>query len=142
MPAPHPPLLVPPYKKTCPCTILPPHFFDFSDSTPSGGHNQNLLLPPPFIKGGGEGGGVLNYSYWYNLRLLHYYLNYFLVRKLYPYCKLLFGVIRAVQKTKMNTLKSWSERLNIQMEMYNFLLLYIFFIKMNTHFYKQNCNDD
>ena len=43
----------PVFKKTCPCTILPPPFFNFSDP-PSREGNQNLL-PPPFKKGGGEG---------------------------------------------------------------------------------------
>ena len=52
----------PPYfKKTCPWTIVPPPFFNFSDSTPSGGANHNLL--PPFKKG--EGGGGPNYVYIY-----------------------------------------------------------------------------
>ena len=35
----------PPFKKTCPCTVLPPHFLIFSDS-PSDGGNQTLLPPP------------------------------------------------------------------------------------------------
>ena len=34
---------MPPFKKACPWTILPPPFFNFSDSPPSGGGNQNLL---------------------------------------------------------------------------------------------------
>ena len=34
----------PPFKKTCPCTVLPPHFLIFSDS-PSDGGNQTLLPP-------------------------------------------------------------------------------------------------
>ena len=37
-----------PFKNTCPCTILPPPFFNFSESPPSRGGNQNL--PPPFKK--------------------------------------------------------------------------------------------
>ena len=54
MPAPHS------FKKTCPCTILPPPFFNFSDP-PSGGGNQNLL-PTTFKKRGGRGGP--NYGQW------------------------------------------------------------------------------
>ena len=42
---------LPPFKKTCPCTcpctILPPPFFNFSNSAPSEGGN-----PPPFKKEG------------------------------------------------------------------------------------------
>ena len=34
---------MPPFKKACPWTILPPPFFNFSDSPLSGGGNQNLL---------------------------------------------------------------------------------------------------
>ena len=42
------------FRKTYPWTILPSPFFNFSDSLPSGGGNQNLLPPP--LKGVGEGG--------------------------------------------------------------------------------------
>ena len=52
--SPHLPL----FKKTCPCTYFQPHFFNFSDSCPSGEGNQNL--PPPFKKGSGGGKGVPN----------------------------------------------------------------------------------
>ena len=48
----------PPFKKTWPCTILPPTFFNFSDSSPPGGGNQDSL--PPYKK---EGGGVPSYLY-------------------------------------------------------------------------------
>ena len=44
---------LPPFKKTCPCTILPTPFFNFQDPPPSGGGNQNLL-PSPLKRG--EGG--------------------------------------------------------------------------------------
>ena len=42
-----------PFKKTCPYTILPPPFFNFSGySPPSRGGNQNLLPPTLKRKGG------------------------------------------------------------------------------------------
>ena len=45
-----------PFKKTCPYTILPPPFFNFSGySPPSRGGNQNLL--PPTLKRKEGGGG-------------------------------------------------------------------------------------
>ena len=44
----------PSFKKTCPCPILPPTFFNFSDP-PSRGFNQNLL-PLPLKKKEGGGG--------------------------------------------------------------------------------------
>ena len=40
----------PSFKKTCPCTILAPSFFNFSDPFPFGGSNQNLL-PQPLKRG-------------------------------------------------------------------------------------------
>ena len=49
----------PPFKKTSPCTILSPHFFNFSDPHPSSlsrGGNQNLF-PPLKEKRAGEGAG-------------------------------------------------------------------------------------
>ena len=45
-----------PLRKTCPCTILPPPFFNFSDSPSSVGGNQNLL---PLLKKEGGGGRVI-----------------------------------------------------------------------------------
>ena len=39
----------PPFKKTCPCTILLPPFFNFSDFPLLG---RYLKFTPPFLKGG------------------------------------------------------------------------------------------
>ena len=52
-----------PFKKTCPCTILPP-LFNFSDSPLQGRYLK--CTPPPFKKSGevgGGGGGIPNYVY-------------------------------------------------------------------------------
>ena len=54
-----------PFKKTCPCTILPLHFLIFQIPPPSKGGNQNS--PPPLKRIGGGGGGgsqlcVINYE--------------------------------------------------------------------------------
>ena len=56
-----------PFKKTCPCTIHPPPFFNFSGPPPPGKVIKIYLSPPPRLKiGGGGGGGGLNYDsvYW------------------------------------------------------------------------------
>ena len=42
-----------PFKKTCPCTILPPAFFNFSDSPPTG-EVIKIYCPPSLKKGGGS----------------------------------------------------------------------------------------
>ena len=41
-----------PFKKTCPCTILPPPFFNFSDSPLWGRYLK--FTPPPFKKGASD----------------------------------------------------------------------------------------
>ena len=45
-----------PFKKTCPCTILPPPFLNFSDFPPPG-KVFKIYSPPPFKKGGGPNYG-------------------------------------------------------------------------------------
>ena len=43
---------LPPFKMTCPCTILPPPFFNFPDSPPP--REVIKIYSPPFKKGGGS----------------------------------------------------------------------------------------
>ena len=42
----------PPFKKTFPYTILPPPFFNFSDSTPPEEVTKIYSSPPPLKRGG------------------------------------------------------------------------------------------
>ena len=53
----------PPFVKTFPCTILPPHLFIFSNSLPAG-EVIKIYSTPPFSKKteGGGGGGGPNYD--------------------------------------------------------------------------------
>ena len=62
-------------KNTCPCTIFPLPFFNFSDSIPFEGGNQNLLpSPPPFplLKKGGVQTMVTQlYKCWFQKQKKH-----------------------------------------------------------------------
>ena len=100
----------PPFKKTCPCTIIPPPSFNFSDP-PSRGGNQNLLLPH-LKKGGGEGGGCLNYVIlkWKHILSTKDHTSQFIPSSVL--------VVNNITNVEWNKLQNWCDAL-IEVTMYS-----------------------
>ena len=98
-----------PFKKTCPCTILPPFFFFNCSYSPSSSRGHQNLLPPPLFKKKGWGRGP-KYVHSSLLTFLPLYFNHYILDFILKfYCALPLLVFKSLGRISFCT-SQWQNK--------------------------------